>query len=71
LKAVKPVSLNGSGERSSQAQNAVVGRPSRARCASICANPSASATGGRKRARSISNPDSAATPAEYWKTPLK
>ncbi len=59
-----------SGERSSQAQNAVGGRPRAFRYASIARNPSSIGTGRRKRARSISKPGSAATPPEYWNGPL-
>jgi len=68
LNARKPSSVNGAGERSSQAQKAETGRPSDARCRSIAAKPSASGTTREKRARSIRKPGSAATPPEYCDT---
>jgi hypothetical protein len=69
LKARKPSSVKGSGERSSQAQNAALGRPAASSAAAMRAKPSASGTGSAKRARSMRKPGSAATPAEYWNTP--
>jgi hypothetical protein len=57
--------VKGAGDRNSQAQKAACGRPMAARCASTARKPSASGTGRKKRARSISNPGSAETPAEY------
>ena len=62
LKAMKPCSVNGAGERSSQAAKAVVGPP-----APSGAPPHLEAFGDRpglaRRARSISKPASAATAA--------
>jgi len=69
LKALKPASVKGAGECSSQAAKDVVGRPAAARMRSMRAKPSASGTGRWKRTRSSLNPGSAATPPEYWKTP--
>jgi hypothetical protein len=68
LKASNSASVNGVGERSSQAANALAGRPRPARWRSTRAKPSASGSGRARRARSISNPASAATPLEYWNT---
>jgi hypothetical protein len=70
LNSLKPCSVKGAGERSSQAQKAFRGRPIASRCASIRAKPSSSASGRARRARSISKPGSAATPPEYWNTAL-
>ena len=60
--------MNGAGERNSQAQNAVSGRPASRIVRSMRAKPSLSGTGSWKRTRTISKPGSAATPPEYWKT---
>src|SRR4051812_34715229 len=66
---MNPASVNCAGERNSQAQNAVGGRPKRARWASIAAKPSFSGSGLAKRARSMRKPGSATTPPEYWNGP--
>jgi hypothetical protein len=71
LKERNASSVKGAGERSSQAQRAVNGRPSAVKWPSMARKPSASGTSRTKRARSISKPGSAATPAEYWKTPFR
>ncbi|HET7669329.1 MAG TPA: hypothetical protein VFK84_02885 [Burkholderiales bacterium] len=67
---MNPCSVNGAGERSSHAAKAFTGRPREARCFSIRSKPWSSGTGLASRARSISNPGSAATPPEYWNTAL-
>ena len=69
LKARKPASVNGAGDRSSHAQNEVSGRPAALIVAAIRSKPSASFTGEAKRTRSMRWPASAFKPAEYWNTP--
>ena len=66
---MNPASLNCAGERNSQAQNAAIGRPVCARCASTAAKPPASGSNLPKRTRSTAKPGSAATPPEYWNGP--
>jgi hypothetical protein len=68
LKARKPSSVNAAGERSSQAQNDVSGRPAASMYLAACANPSTSGSSRSKRTRSISKPGKAAAPLEYWNT---
>jgi hypothetical protein len=53
LKARKPSSENGSGERNSQAQKAVGGLPRPAMSASTRSNPAASGSGSGRTTRSI------------------
>jgi hypothetical protein len=69
LKALKPSSVNGAGERSSQAPNAVSGRPAALRISAILANPCFNGTTLAKRTRSMAKPGSAPMPHEYWLTP--
>ena len=66
---MKPCSVNGAGERSSQAQNEVNGRPSAVRCASIAWKPASMGCGRANRTRSMVKPGNAATPPEYWNGP--
>jgi hypothetical protein len=68
LKRRNPSSVKAAGERSSQAQNAVSARPAALIYFAACAKPSASGSNASKRTRSISNPESAAAPLEYWNT---
>jgi hypothetical protein len=60
--------VNAAGERNSQAQNEVSGRPAEPRYFAICSKPSASGSMRSNRTRSISKPGSAAAPLEYWNT---
>jgi hypothetical protein len=69
LKARKPLSSNGAGERNSQAQNEVSGRPAAVMNRATAAKPAATGSGVSKRTRRIAKPGKAATPPEYWKTP--
>src|SRR5262249_24257528 len=69
LKSAKPVSVNGLGDLSSQAQKDVRGRFRALKWPFRRRNPSSSDSGASKRTRSISNPLSAATPAGYGATP--
>ena len=66
---MKPLSVNGAGERNSQAQNPDSFSPWSTKNRSMKANPSSSGTGRRNSTRSILWPSSARTPAEYWNTP--
>jgi hypothetical protein len=61
--------VNGAGDRSSQPQKAVSGRPAAPMICAASAKPSPNGTRREKRTRSMRNPGSAATPAEYWNTP--
>ena len=65
----KAAFAEGAGDRSSQAQNAVSGRFAAPMIFSILPKPSSSGTGRRNCTRTMRWPGSAATPAEYWKTP--
>ena len=69
LKALKPASVNGAGERSSQAPNAVSGRPAALITCAIFSKPWLSGTTFENRTRSMVKPASAPTPQEYWLTP--
>jgi hypothetical protein len=53
LKARKPCSVNGAGERNSQAQNAVSGRPLFLIASATNSNPPTRGTGRRNRTRCI------------------
>jgi len=65
LKAAKPSSVKGAGERSSQAAKAAFGLPAASSSSATRAKPRASGTGSAKRTRSRAKPGSAATPALY------
>src|SRR6266481_8662327 len=69
LKALKPSSVNGAGERSSQAAKDVNGRPAFLMISAIFSKPCFSGITLEKRTRSRVKPGSAPTPQEYWLTP--
>ena len=69
LKLRNPGSVNGAGERNSQAQNAVTAAPASLISSDAIAKPCVSGNGRRNRTRSIAYPGKGATPAEYWNGP--